>query len=136
MTKETVNKAPSGRPVRKPVGYRNRLAAPDVGPDYVPRWVNATADGGQRVEILEQAGYEKVLKSANTQGVGRVDDASALGSVFTTPGGAGDTLVLMKQKKEWYEEDKKAKEARVDELDAAQKKTPDGFYGKITSKIE
>lgn len=133
MTEKTVNKAPSGRPQRKPVGHRNRLTVHDKDPEYVYRWVNTAADGGDRVAILSESGYEPVQKSAQRQGTGRVE-ASPLGSVETVPGGGGDTLLLMRQKREYYEEDQKAKQARVDELDVAQKRTPDGFYGKIENK--
>jgi len=133
MTEKTVNKVPSGRPSRKPVGFRNRLAVHEKDPNFEYRWVNTNADGGDRVSIMEEAGYEKVNKSAVRAANGRVD-ASSLGSFETTPGGSGDTLVLMRQKKEWYNEDQKAKSARVDELDRAQKRTPDGFYGKIADE--
>lgn len=133
MAEKTINKAPSGRPERKPVGFRNRLAVYDQDPNYVYRWVNTNADGGDRIIIMEQAGYEKVPKSTHRTDTGRVD-ASALGSFETAPGGGGDTLVLMRIPREWYEEDQKAKQARVDELDSAQKRTPDGFYGKILSE--
>jgi hypothetical protein len=133
MTEKTVNKAPSGRPNRKPVGFRNRLTVYDQDPNFVYRWVNTNADGGDRVSILEEAGYEKVAKSDVRTGNGRIE-ASPLGTTESIPGGGGDTLVLMRQKKEWYEEDQKAKQARVDDLDRAQKKTPEGFYGKISDK--
>lgn len=133
MTEKTVNKAPSGRPNRKPVGFRNRLAVHDKDPNYEYRWVNTAADGGDRVSIMEDAGYEKVAKSTVRAATGRVE-ASALGSFETVPGGGGDQLLLMRQKKEYYEEDQKAKQARVDELDRAQKRNPDGFYGKIADE--
>lgn len=129
MTEKTVNKAPSGRPVRKPVGLRNRLSVLDQDPGYVYRWVNNNASGGDRVEILKEAGYETVPKGTH-RSTGRVE-ASAPGSIEQIPGGSGDTLVLMRQKREWYEEDQAAKQARVDETEQAQKRTPDGFYGKI-----
>lgn len=135
MSKETLSKAPSGRPNRKPVGYRNRLAVHEKDPGYVYRWVNSAADGGDRVAIMEESGYEKVQKSTVRQGNGRIE-SSPLGSFETVPGGGGDTLVLMRQKADWYAEDQAAKQARVDELDQAQKKTPDGFYGKITTSKE
>lgn len=126
---EKTTKGPSGRPARKPVGYRNRLAVHEKDQKYVYRWVNTNADGGDRVNILEESGYEKVERSA-IRANGRVE-ASPLGSAETIPGGGGDTLVLMRQKREYYEEDQAAKQKRVDELDRSQKKTPDGFYGKI-----
>ena len=133
MTEKTVNKAPRGRPTRQPVGFRNRLAAFDKDPAYEYRWVNNNADGGDRVKIMEDAGYEFAPKSE--QRSGRVE-AGPLGSAETVPGGNGDTMVLMRIKKEWYEEDQKAKQDRVDELDRAQKRTPDGLYGKITYEHE
>jgi len=133
MTEKTVNKAPSGRPVRKPAGFRNRLAVHGKDPNFEYRWINTNMDGGDRVSIMEEAGYEKVAKSSVRAASGRVD-ASPLGSFETTPGGNGDTMVLMRIKKEWYDEDQRAKQKRVDELDRAQKRTPDGFYGKITEK--
>ena len=133
MTEKTVNKAPSGRPKRQPVGFRNRLAVHDKDPNYVYRWINTNADGGDRVDIMKDAGYELVEKSAKRAANGRVD-ASPLGGFETTPGGSGDTLVLMRQRKEYYQEDQQAKQSRVDELDKAQKRTPDGFYGKIADE--
>lgn len=133
MTEKTVNKAPSGRPSRKPVGFRNRLAVHDKDPNRVYRWVNTNADGGDRVEIFKEAGYRLEPKSGYRAANGRVD-ASALGSFETTPGGSGDTLVLMSIEKEFYEADQKEKNKRVDDLDRAQKRTPDGFYGKIADE--
>lgn len=136
MTEKTINKAPSGRPKRQPVGHRNRLAVVDKDPNYVYRWVNANADGGDRPAILAESGYEFVEKSQTRKANIRVSDGGSLGSYETTPGGGGDTLVLMKQKREFYDEDQAAKQARVDETDRAQHKTPEGFYGSITSKKE
>ena len=136
MTEKTVNKAPSGRPKRQPVGMRNRLTVADKDPDYVYRWINASADGGDRPAILAESGYEFVPKSESRRANVRVSDAGALGSYETTPGGGGDTLVLMRQKKEYYEEDQALKQKRVDETDRAQHRTPDGLYGSITSKKE
>lgn len=134
MTEKTVNKAPSGRPNRKPVGMRNRLTVYDKDPNYNYRWVNAQMDGGSRIPIMEEAGYEKVKKSSVRSETGRID-ATALGAYETTPGGNGDTLVLMRTRKEWYEEDQAEKQKRVDELDSAQKRIPEGFYGKISDKL-
>ena len=133
MTEKTVNKAPSGRPQRKPVGFRNRLAVHDKDPDREYRWVNTTADGGDRVEIFKEAGYRLEKKSGQRAANGRVD-ASPLGSFETTPGGGGDTLVLMSIEKDLYIADQKEKQKRVDDLDRSQKRTPDGFYGKIADE--
>jgi hypothetical protein len=134
MTKKTVNEAPSGRPKRKPVGYRNRLLVENQDPDYQYRWVNTNfREGMLRVQEFEEAGYEKVLKHTVDADTGRIE-GSSLGSFQTAIGGAGDVMILMRQKKEYFEEDQKAKQKAVDETDQAQKRTPDGFYGKITDK--
>lgn len=134
MTEKTVNKAPSGRPNRKPVGFRNRLTVYDKDPSREYRWVNTTMDGGSRVSVMEEAGYRKERKSKVRAENGRVD-ATALGEYETVPGGAGDTLILMSIQKDWYDEDQVAKQKRVDELDNAQKRIPEGFYGKISDKL-
>jgi hypothetical protein len=136
MTEKTVNKAPSGRPKRQPVGHRNRLTVADKDPNYVYRWVNANADGGDRPAILAESGYEFVPKSQARKANVRVSDAGPLGTYETTPGGSGDTLVLMRQKREYYDEDQVAKQARVDKTEAAQKKRPDDFYGKVQHSTE
>ena len=136
MTEKTVNKEPSGRPKRQPVGLRNRLTVADQDPNYVYRWVNANADGGDRPAILQEYGYEYVQKSQSLRANVRVSDAGPLGAFETTPGGGGDTLVLMRQHKDYYNEDQAAKQERVDLTDRAQHRTPDGLYGSITSKKE
>lgn len=134
MAEKTVNKAPSGRPVRKPVGFRNRLAVANKDPNYEYRWVNTNfREGMDRVAEFEEAGYEKVSKTSVGADTGRID-ASPLGSFQTAAGGVGDTMVLMRIKKEFYQEDQQAKQERVDETDRAQNKTPDGLYGTITKK--
>lgn len=134
MTEKTVNKAPSGRPNRKPVGFRNRLTVYDKDPSREYRWVNVNMDGGSRVSIMEDAGYRKEAKSKIRAESGRVD-ATSLGAYETAPGGNGDTLILMSIDKSWYDEDQLEKQKRVDELEQSQKRIPDGFYGKISDKL-
>lgn len=132
--KEAIVKAPSGRPTRKPVGYRDRLRTQNTDPNYVYRWVNANLDQGDRVNILKEAGYETAPAGVHRVTNGRVDDSKEPGSVEVIPGGQGDKLVLMRQKREYYEEDQAEKQKRVQSLEAHQRKTPDGFYGKISDK--
>lgn len=133
MSKDAIAKAPSGRPNRMPVGFRNRLQVLNQDPNYFYRWVNANLDGGDRVGIFENAGYEKVPKGTHRIDNGRVSTPGPLGDFETMPGGDGDTLVLMRIKREWYDEDQLEKQKIVDEKEAHQKRTPDGFYGKITN---
>jgi hypothetical protein len=133
MAKDAIAKAPSGRPQRLPVGFRNRLAVVDQDPNFVYRWVNANLDGGDRISIFEQAGYEKVPKSSSRIGNGRLSTPGPLGDFETMPGGDGDTLILMRIQRDWYDEDQKVKQVAVDEKEARQKRTPDGFYGEIST---
>lgn len=132
MSRISRNSEPSGRPARLPVGYRDRLRILDPDPNYVYRWVNASADQGDRVSIFEAAGYEKVPCGLHKIGNGRVSTPGPDGSVETIPGGGGDKLVLMRIKREWYEQDQKQKQDRVDATERAQRKPPDGFYGSIS----
>ncbi len=135
MSKDAIAKAPRGRPQRQPVGFRNRLTVLDQDPNYVYRWVNSSFDGGDRIAIFEQAGYEKVPKRTHRIDNGRVSTPTPLGDFETLPGGAGDTLVLMRIPKEYYDEDFAAKQSIVDEKEPG-KRNPDGFYGSITTKTE
>ena len=73
MTEKTVNKAPSGRPNRKPVGFRNRLAVFDKDPNFEYRWVSSRMNNGSRIQECLDAGYEFVQKSAQRSTTGRIE---------------------------------------------------------------
>lgn len=127
--KESIAKAPSGRPTRTPVGGRNRLTVRGKDPNYVYRIVNDTED---RILQFQEGGYEVVESEGTQVGDKRASKASALGSAQTFPVGKGTTGVLMRIKKEWYEEDQKAKQDRVDASEATIKqKALDGTYGSL-----
>lgn len=131
--KEAISKAPSGRPTREPVGQRNRLKVRGQDPNYVYRWVVDYDGTGDRVEEFKQAGYEVVPKGTHKVGDSRVQIPTAEGSSEVLSVGGGQKAVLMRQKKEWYDEDQKAKAKRVDDSEAALKKPNlDGSYGKVT----
>ena len=91
-------------------GVRNKLTVRGQDPDYVYRHV-LDIDG--RVEDLSERGYEIVENKGIEVGDKRVAAASNVGSVVTTNSGDGRKLILMRIKKEYYEEDKKTKEAVV-----------------------
>jgi hypothetical protein len=89
-------------------------------PGYVYRVVN-DIDG--RIDDLLEIGYEVVPQTKVIRdGDKRVDDASALGSNSSISLGRGDRGVVMRIKKEWYDEDQKAKAVRADELESTMKK--------------
>lgn len=103
------------RPERIPVnGTRDILTVSGRDPNYEYRWV---LDQPGRIDKFKQAGYEVVTDDLKV-GQKAVDSSDKkLGSAITTSRG-GQTLVLMRVLKEWYEEDQKAKQDKVDALEA------------------
>jgi hypothetical protein len=129
MTTEKLGKAPERRVRRTPVTGRNRLSVRGKDPDFVYRIVNDTED---RVQTLQEAGY--VFEESNEVVLGgeRVDDTSSLGRVKHVSVGGGVKAVLMKQRKDWYEEDQAAKQEYVKKTEDAMRPDPnDGGYGKV-----
>jgi hypothetical protein len=131
--KEAISKAPSGRPKREPVGLRNRLKVHNEDPNYKYRWVVDYDGTGDRIEQFKESGYEVVPKGLHKVGDARVNVGSAEGSSEVLSVGGGQKAVLMRQKREWYDEDQKAKAARVDETEKALKNPKlDGSYGNVS----
>ena len=119
MTRQSPSSA-SARPRRQPLTTRNRVRVRNQEPGYVYRVVN-DIDG--RIDDLLEIGYEVVPQTKVIRdGDKRVDDASALGSNSSISLGRGDRGVVMRIKKEWYDEDQKAKAVRADELESTMKK--------------
>lgn len=111
MTRELVSKSPSGRVKRTPIGQRNRLSVKDKDPNFVYRVVNITdGTGSDRVDSLMEQGYEVV---DNKVGDKRVDSTSGLGKNSEFSVGNGIKAVLMRQKREDFEEDQAYKMAQV-----------------------
>lgn len=118
------------RPKRKPFdGHRNTLTFDDRDPNYVYRVFNDTEG---RIKRAEEAGYE-VVRSSETLGDETAESSHQVGSVVTRPVGGGQTGVLMRIKREWYEEDQAQKQTRNDDIDDALRNAPnkDGRYGKV-----
>ena len=104
---------------RKPLSARGPLnITGEKDPNFHYRFVN---DQGNRVYNYQQAGYEIVTDGDLTVGDSRVSDASNLGSAHRVVGDGGTTSVLMRIKKEWFDEDQAKKAARVDEQEQAMK---------------
>lgn len=75
-------------------------------------------DTGNRVQQLEAQDWDKVSDPAAK------DDSTGLGTVASAHGGVQDTgkpydLVLMRKRKDWYDEDKAEQQARLDRIDDA-----------------
>lgn len=116
------------RPKRTPVGGpRNILTVANKDPNYVYRWV---LDSQNRIEAFKEGGYEVVTKDMEV-GDSAVDKASQLGSAVTYVKGTS-TLVLMRIRREWYDEDQAAKQEEIDALEATMKAPESADYGKVT----
>jgi len=127
-TKEAIAKAPRGRATRTPIGTRNILTVNNKDEGYVYRVVN-DVDDGDRVHRFLEAGYEI---AENTVGDKRVDNPSREGKGSIISVGGGRKGVVMRIKKEWYEEDQLAKQRDVDASEESISKPADalsGMYG-------
>lgn len=131
--KEAIAKAPSGRPVRQSTGMRNKFAFINKDPAYEYRVAVDTDGTGDRIAELKDLGYEFAPANTHKLGKSRVDETSAEGTLETMNTGGGNKGYLMRIKKEWYEEDQKAKAERVNNTEQGLK-TPsvDGTYGNIS----
>jgi hypothetical protein len=118
------------RVVRKPLFQRGpQSISGEKDPNYVYRFVN---DTGSRVDQMKQAGYEIVEDDNLIVGDSRVSNANQQGSAKRVISKDGTVSYLMRQKKEWYDEDQAAKQKHNDEVEAAMKQqATEGMYGSI-----
>ena len=127
--KEAISKAPSGRPQRTPIGTRNILSVKGQDPNFVYRIVN---DDEDRIQLFKDAGYELVPHDAVSVGDKRVMNATSTGSYIQISVGQGKIAFLMRFKREWSEEDQRAKQAHVADIERATKeKALNGTYGEL-----
>lgn len=127
--KETISKAPSGRVKRTPVSGKHILTVQGKDPDKVYRIVNDEAD---RIARFQEGGYELVPDEAVKVGDNRVSKTSSEGTVKQVSVGGGRKAFVMAIKREWYEEDQKAKQQLVDDQESTiRHKALDGTYGKV-----
>jgi hypothetical protein len=113
--KQSNSQGASARPRRTALEARNRLSIKNREPGYVYRIVNDVDD---RVSLLQEQGYEVCSKeSVGAVGDKRIDNTSALGSSSNVSVGQGIKAVVMRQKKEFYDEDQALKQAQIDELE-------------------
>lgn len=119
------------RPRRTPInGTRSRLTVRGKEPGYVYRIVNDIDD---RVQTFQDMGYEIVSDKSVSVGDKRVADPAAEGSPLKVSVGQGVQAYVMRQKQEWYDEDQKAKQTQVDDLEASTKRDAEssGLIGKL-----
>lgn len=125
-----MNAKTSKRVVRSSLFQRGpQVITGDKDPDYVYRFVN---DSGSRIDQMKNAGYEIVTDDNLVVGESRVSDPNQLGSGKRVVSKDGTVQYLMRQKKEWYDEDQATKQAHNDEIEQAMKKqAQEGMYGSI-----
>lgn len=119
----TEDREPEGREVRVPVGVqRMKMSAPERK-GYVRRWVNDEMDG--RVQRFKEGGYQFVEDAKLQIGDHNIGNENKnLGTrvsrvVGTHPNGEPKLAYLMEIKKEFYDEDQRAKEKINREIDDA-----------------
>lgn len=129
MGRPAGSKNRTDRPKRLSFKERNTLTMDKKDPNYHYRVVN---DKDGRVEKLETFGYECVHGDEQL-GDPTVDQATPLGSVVTKPVGGGMNGILMRQKREDFEQDQADKQREIDnnESQLHKKSEEDGHYGKL-----
>lgn len=101
---------PEGRAARVPLGTPRQKLQSDQRKGHVRRWVNDTPG---RLAQAKLAGYEHVLERADADGSGQYRSAI----VGTNDIGGPLKAYLMEIPREFYEEDQKAKQDAIDEVD-------------------
>ena len=122
----------TARTTRTPVTERNILSVKGKEPGYQYRIVN---DTGDRVQELLDAGYEFVDANAVRIGDKRINSTKPEGTHAQVSVGGGVRAYVMRQKLEWFEEDQRAKQAKVDEIEKAtkEKARKASDYGNISN---
>ena len=121
----TVNRTPD-RPVRTPLGQRNRLSFKNQDPNYVYRVIN---DQGDRLEEALEGGYEFVIEDAKL-GDARAAEGGKIDSRVSKPVGNGIRGYLMRIRRDLYESDQAVKMGKIAEIEKALKPDPKkGEYG-------
>lgn len=114
MTETKAKRPDRSKPVRQPLGQRNRLTfRGEMEEGYNYRVINDVDD---RLTLALEGGYEFV-ESNEKLGDDKAAEASKVGSRVSKPVGNGINGYLMRIKNEFYEEDQAAKEADLVETE-------------------
>jgi hypothetical protein len=124
--------AVTSRVRRSPInGVRNKLTLPKEYQDDKDHKYRFAYDTDTRIDDLREQGYEVVTTTKQVQiGDKRAADPTPVGSVVTTPSGP-NKLVLMRIKKEYWDEDRATEQTEVDKSEQTLK-APSGLTGTIT----
>lgn len=122
------------RPERIPLGDKNIMTVRGLNDrdEYVYRWIN---DEGDRIVDCYNAGYEFVDKNGLIVGDATVETRASNVGILSKNVGNGVTAYLMKQLREQWVADRKARVDDKTDLSEAGLKQPNkdaGFYGSAT----
>lgn len=125
-----INEKPKSRVTRASInGRRNVLTVNGADPNYVQRIVN---DTGDRVAMMQERGYEIVTDKNVSVGERRVANPTQEGSPVMASVGGGTKAYVMQIRREWYEEDQKAKAEETAKMESAMVgNAKEGMYGKL-----
>lgn len=112
MVNEKTPEAPEGRIRRHPLSSKAKLSVANQDPNYRYRIVNVRPG---RVEEFIDRGYE--IDPNALVGDKRVDNSKPLGSQISV--GGDQKAVVMRQRKDWFDEDQAIKQADIDEKEKA-----------------
>lgn len=122
------------RPVRTPIGSRDKLVVKGLPDDKVGRWVN-DIDDGSRIQAFLEAGYQFVTTKGLFIGDRSVETGTRdTGSIRTMNVGQGVTAYLMAIDKDWYQEDRDRKHADIRETERSMFENdikPEDRYGNV-----
>jgi len=114
---------------RTTVTDRSPLRVTNKDPNREYRIVN---DAGDRVSMFIDRGWRVEVDPNINVGEARAGKASKEGTPHQVSVGGGQKAYLMSIEKEFFEEDKAAKQEQVDEIERTIKeKALDGTYGKL-----
>lgn len=100
------------RPKRIPLGNRNVLTANYKSSKYEYRFVNDSARDAGRIKMFEEAGWE-IVHDDQQVGDDYVGNSRLPGTAVTKPAGVGVVAVLMRKRKDWFQEDMQIKQNRI-----------------------
>lgn len=119
-TRELTQKVPEGRPQRQSMTSRNRLKVKSRDPNFHYR---IFSDIDDRIEDAKRAGYE-IDPDNNSKSMSdmRVDVPSGIGSA-NIPLGGGRKGVVMRIRKDWFQDDQKVKQDAINAVENTIKQT-------------
>lgn len=123
------------RPRRTPInGTRQRLSVKGQEAGYQYRIVN---DTDSRIQDFIENGWELVQDKTVQVGDKRVASPTSEGTLKKVSVGGGQAAYVMRIKKEFYDEDQAAKQARVDQIEASIKSQASSYSnGKFEVKSD